>query len=635
MKELLPILIAAFVGAVMLFAMQSSTLEIDTGDAGFRHYSIQEFLGNSSIFGISFSPDDSKILVSSNEYGIYNAFAVPVDGSRIEKLTSSNPDRLFILNYFPHDERFIFHMDQGGNELFHTFVRERDGSVYDLTPGVGFRAFFEGFSEDGRKFYLNSSERDPRFSDVYEYNTATYAREMIFQNDEAYSISEVSPDGRYISLLEVVTNADSNVHIYDRVLDEIILITPHQGDASFSPQGFSRDGTHLLYVSDEGSEFRYLMRYDLATGQKQEVYRADWDILFANYSPKGTYLAIGINNDASTELKLFEAATMRELELPELGNVDITSLGFNKAETGLAFYAASDQRPSDLYYWEFAKEEPRRLTDSINENIDPDHLVAGEVKRFKSFDGVEIPGILYMPKEASPTNKVPALLWVHGGPGGQSRVGYSGLIQYLVNNGYAIYAINNRGSSGYGRTFFHMDDRRHGNEDLDDCVWSKKMLIETGLIDPDKIGIMGGSYGGYMTLAALTFRPDEFAVGVDMFGISNWVRTLASVPPWWESIRNWLTNEMGPLDDEEFFRAKSPLFHAESIVKPLMVLQGANDPRVIKEESDDIVEAVRANGVPVEYVLFDDEGHGFAKKENQQRGYEAILTFLNIYLKCC
>jgi dipeptidyl aminopeptidase/acylaminoacyl peptidase len=208
------------------------------------------------------------------------------------------------------------------------------------------------------------------------------------------------------------------------------------------------------------------------------------------------------------------------------------------------------------------------------------------------------------------------------------------LIQYLVNHGYAVYAINNRGSSGYGKTFNMMDDRRHGEADLEDCVASKGMLIDTGWVDPDRIGIIGGSYGGYMVLAALAFRPEEFAVGVDLFGVSNWIRTLESIPPWWESFRQALYTEMGdPEADREMLEAKSPLFHAENIVRPLMVLQGANDPRVIQPESDEIVEAARANGTPVEYLVFDDEGHGFMKRENREEGWRAVLDFLDEHLK--
>jgi dipeptidyl aminopeptidase/acylaminoacyl peptidase len=213
-------------------------------------------------------------------------------------------------------------------------------------------------------------------------------------------------------------------------------------------------------------------------------------------------------------------------------------------------------------------------------------------------------------------------------------VGYSAATQYLVNHGYVLFDINNRGSSGYGKTFFKMDDRKHGEADLGDVVAAKGMLAATGYVDTTRIGIMGGSYGGYMTLAALTLRPGAFAVGVDLFGISNWVRTLESIPPYWESFREALYAEMGdPETDSERLHRISPLFNADRIRSPLLVLQGANDPRVLQVESDEIVAAARKNGVPVEYVVFPDEGHGFLKTENRIEGTRKILAFLDRYLR--
>jgi dipeptidyl aminopeptidase/acylaminoacyl peptidase len=195
--------------------------------------------------------------------------------------------------------------------------------------------------------------------------------------------------------------------------------------------------------------------------------------------------------------------------------------------------------------------------------------------------------------------------------------------------------VNNRGSSGYGKTFYKMDDRNHGDKDLNDCVWGKKWLASQDYIDSSKIGIIGGSYGGYMTLAALAFKPEEFNVGVDIFGVSNWLRTLREIPPYWESFKKALYEEIGDPNTADTVRLKqySPLLHASNIKKPLMVLQGANDPRVLKVESDEVVEAVKKNNVPVEYVIFPDEGHGFVKKENEIKGYGQILQFLDKHLK--
>ncbi|MCB0552096.1 MAG: S9 family peptidase, partial [Phaeodactylibacter sp.] len=208
-------------------------------------------------------------------------------------------------------------------------------------------------------------------------------------------------------------------------------------------------------------------------------------------------------------------------------------------------------------------------------------------------------------------------------------------IQYLVNHGYAILAVNNRGSSGYGKSFYKMDDRNHGDKDLKDCVWGKKYLQTLDYIDGEKIGILGGSYGGYMTMAAMAFQPDEFKIGVNLFGVTNWLRTLKSIPPYWESFRQALYAELGDpysADSTRLYNI-SPLFHADKIKNPIMVLQGANDPRVLQVESDEIVEAVKKNNVPVEYVIFPDEGHGFVKKENEIKGDKAILAFLDKYLK--
>jgi dipeptidyl aminopeptidase/acylaminoacyl peptidase len=212
---------------------------------------------------------------------------------------------------------------------------------------------------------------------------------------------------------------------------------------------------------------------------------------------------------------------------------------------------------------------------------------------------------------------------------------FNPLIQYLNNQGYAILAVNNRGSSGYGKTFYKLDDKNHGENDLKDCLWGKKWLQELEYIDAEKIGIIGGSYGGYMTMAAMTFTPDEFKVGVNIFGVTNWIRTLKSIPAYWEASRKALYNELGDPYSADSIRLKkiSPLFHANNIKNPVMVLQGANDPRVLQVESDEIVAEMQKNKVPLEYVVFDDEGHGFRKKENQLEGYRKIKEFLDYYLK--
>jgi dipeptidyl aminopeptidase/acylaminoacyl peptidase len=414
---------------------------------------------------------------------------------------------------------------------------------------------------------------------------------------------------------------------------EMKLLTQHTGDINYNPQAFDADSKYLYYLTDESSEFQYIARYNLATAKSEVVEKAPWDISYTHFSHNGKYRVVAVNEDARTKIKIYEQGSGNLVPLPQLPDGDITGVNISPSEKLMTLYLNGDRSPSDLYVYDLATKKVARLTNSLNPEINPADLVESEVVRYKSFDGLEIPAILYRPHRASAQNKVPAIVLVHGGPGGQARTGYKAQVQFLVNHGYVVLDINNRGSSGYGKRFFTADDGKHGREPLWDCVEAKKYLASLGYVDEKKIGIMGGSYGGYMVLAALAFKPEEFAVGVDIFGVSNWVRTLQSIPPYWESFRKALYKEMGdPATEVEKLRAISPLFHAEKIRKPLIVIQGANDPRVIKPESDEIVEAVRKNGV-VEYVVFDNEGHGFTKKANEIRANKAILEFLDRYLK--
>ena len=585
--------------------------------------------------GYAFSPDGSKVLVSSDETGVFNVVAFDVASGDSTALTDSDTNAIFSLGYFPSDERLLYTFDEGGNELNHVYVRELDGTSHDLTPGDEVKAFFMGWHEDGSYFHVGTTERDGKNFDLYRYAAEDYERSLVFENNEGWAISAVSPDGRWLALDKPRTSADSDIYVKDLSSDEPpVLITEHEGNVSHGTLTFTPDSTALYYVTDEFGEFAQAWSHDLESSEKSPIIQADWDVSFVGFSPTGRYRVSGINADAVTEITLLDTQSGEEMALPELPEGDIQNVRFSADDSRMAFFLNSDTQPSNLFVVQLADKTVEQYTQALNPAIDPDYLVNGEVIRYKSFDGVEIPSILYRPKQASAQNKVPALVLVHGGPGGQTRKGYRAFVQHLVNHGYAILGANNRGSSGYGKTFFHMDDKRHGEEDLRDIVEGRTYLESLEWVDGDKIGIIGGSYGGYMTAAALAFHPEAFDVGINIFGVTNWVRTLKSIPPWWESFKESLYDEMGdPATDEERHRAISPLFHADNIIKPLLVVQGANDPRVLKVESDELVAAVEANEVPVEYVVFEDEGHGFRKRENRIAASEAYVQFLNRYLK--
>jgi dipeptidyl aminopeptidase/acylaminoacyl peptidase len=599
-----------------------------------KQYTIEQFMNTVSVSRASFSADESRILFSSNKTGIFNVYSVPATGGEPTPITNSSTDTTIGISYFPKDDRILFTRDQGGNELNHLFVRTPDGQERDLTPGEKLKGQFAGWTRDDTGFYVITNERDARFFDLYRYDAKSFERTLFYKNDEGYQPDDVSDDGKWVALSKPKTTSDSDMYLWNVDTKETKHISAHQGSASYQPAAFDPDSHFLYYLTDDGSEFTKVRRYNLASGQHEDVQKADWDIAYTFFSHDGHYRVTGVNQDGRTVITVVDTRTNKPVTLPAVPDGTISGVVISRSEKRMAFYVNGDRSPSNLFVHALGTPQVTKLTNTLSADIDSRDLVEAQVVRFKSFDGMTIPSIFYKPMQATPEHKAPALVFVHGGPGGQTTRGYSAIIQYLVNHGYVVLGINNRGSSGYGKTFFTADDQKHGKEPLWDCVEGKKYLASLPYVDPNKIGIMGGSYGGYMVLAALAFQPDTFAVGVDLFGVANWVRTLESIPSWWESQRKALYAELGdPSTQRDMLKEISPLFHADSIRKPLMVLQGANDPRVLKVESDEIVAAVKKNNVPVEYVVFPDEGHGFTKKKNQIEGYGAVLKFLDTYLK--
>jgi dipeptidyl aminopeptidase/acylaminoacyl peptidase len=622
--------------ALLVFASLAQTACLrateETAPRQAKQYTVEQFLNTTEMSGSSFSPDEKSILISSNKSGIFNAYTVPVAGGEPQPLTKSTTESTFAISYFPNDKRILYSQDRGGND--HLYLLEADGKERDLTPGEKVKAQFLKWSRDDKAFYYSTNERDERFFDIYKMDIATFQRQLLYQDTTGYDFGDISNDEKFIAFSKSNTTSDSNIYLYNLAAKKLKHITPHEGEVAFTPASFDVNSRYLYYLTDEGSEFAYLARHDLAAGKSETVEKANWDIEFTYFSHNGKYRVVGINEDARTRIKIYDETTGQPIDLPAFPEGELRGVNISKSEKLMAFYFNGDRSPDNLHLYDFATKQVTKLTESLNPEIAPADLVEAEVIRYKSFDGLEIPSILYKPHQASASNKMPALVWVHGGPGGQTRKGYSGLRQYFANHGYVVLGVNNRGSSGYGKTFFKADDQKHGREPLWDCVEAKQYLASLGYVDTTKIGIIGGSYGGYMTLAALAFKPEEFAVGVDIFGVSNRVRTLESVPPYWESFRKALYQEMGdPQKDKEMLREISPLFHADKITKPLLVLQGANDPRVIKPESDEIVEAIKKKGGIVQYIVFPDEGHGFTKKANERRAYKGILDFLDKYLK--
>ena len=603
-----------------------------TDTQNIQQYSIETLMSNNRSSGGYFSKDADKLIYSSDKSGIFNIYEVDLSTNEETQLTDSKEESFFVRGYSPNTGEVIYSADKGGNENSHIYLI-REGNSIDLTPGENTKASYVGWTNDELGMYIISNSRDPRFFDLYKIDILTLESEMVFKNDSGYNLNSISNNDRYLVLSLNLSRSEQKLFLYDVKSKQQVEISNQA--ANFSGQNFDKNDENYFYTTNYDSEFYYLMSYNLKNGERSTVYKTNWDVAFSYLSKNNSYRVIAVNEDAQNKLTIKNMSDQSDLNLIGFENMNINSVVFSDDEKLLRVSAGSPNSPGDIYTYELSSNKLNKITSNLNSNVNPKDLVNAEVIRYESFDGLEIPAILYKPHSASKKNKVPALVWVHGGPGGQSRIGYRALIQYLVNHGYAILAVNNRGSSGYGKTFYSLDDLNHGEDDLQDCVWGKKWLQDQDYINPDKIGIIGGSYGGFMTMAAMTFEPEEFKVGVNIYGVTNWIRTLRSIPAYWESARESLYKEMGNPYTEDSLRLYniSPLFHAKNIKNPVMVLQGANDPRVLQIESDEMVQEARDAGAYVEYVLFEDAGHGFIKKEQQIEGNEKILTFLENYLK--
>ena len=632
---------ALMAAAPGVMAQTPAPTAVSAEAATLRTYTAAEFYqtrnyGMSSPAGLGFSADGRSILISSDETGVFNAWALPVAGGPPVPLSTSTTVATRGLSYFPGDGRVLLAADSGGggSELTHVYVRELDGTVRDLTPGDNVKADLLGWSAARDVFYVTSNLRDPEVFDLYAYDADTYESRLVFQNPGMF-IADISPDGRWLAIDKPNTSADSDVYVVDLQGDgEPRLVTAHEGAVAHGTYAFSPDSRQLIYGTDEHGEFNQAWTHDLMTGAKAPLIQADWDVQFVSWSPSGRYRVSALNADASTELTLLDTRTGQPVRLSGLPAGNLGQVRFNADETRIAFTVSSDTSPNDVYTADLTTGQARRLVTALNPDINEADLVEARIVRYAASDGTIIPGVLYQARGASAANPGPAIVLVHGGPGGQSTRGYSPMIQHLVNHGYTVLAANNRGSSGYGKTFFHMDDRAHGESDLQDIVDAGQWLRDQDWVADDQVAVMGGSYGGYMTAAALAFHPEAFEAGVNIFCVTNWVRTLESIPAWWGPQRDALFDEMGdPATDAERHRRISPLFHATNIRRPMLVVQGANDPRVLQVESDELVAAIRANSVPVEYVLFPDEGHGFQRRDNRITAQEAYLTFLDRYVR--
>lgn len=602
----------------------------------FQTYSLETLFDYKSVGSATFSPDEKNIAYISNASGVHNIWTVPIKGGTPKQLTNETKNTILFVTWCPKRDSLIYAQDEGGNENFHLYIMPaKGGPATDLTPGKEVRADFLEWSKDGNSFLYNCNKRDPRFFDIYKFELSTGQSEMIYQTMGAESFADWSDDGKKMAFSLFYVATDMDILLYDIESKKMENLTEHQGQGEIvnAPATFSPDSKYLYFVTDKDGEFYKLKKINLDTKEQETVEESNWDVVSANFSFNGRYFVTAINEDGSTKIKVKDLVEKKDVPLPQLPNGEIRGLEFSRSERYLIYYFNGDRQPTNLYVIDLKNNKNTQLTNSLPKEIDQRNLSESELVRYATFDGKEIPAYLYRPVNLKPGEKAPAIIEVHGGPMYQSTKSFSPLRQYLINQGYVVLLPNVRGSTGYGKTYYTLDDHDWGGAPLQDVVWGKKFLATLDYVDTSKVIIYGGSYGGYMTLAALTFTPEVFAAGLDEVGPSNLQTLLASVPPYWEPYKKYFYREVGdPKKDQKFLKERSPLFSADRIQRPLFVIQGANDPRVKQQESDSIVEAIKKRGGVVDYMIFPDEGHGLRKKENRIKAYNKMKEFLDQYI---
>jgi len=545
---------------------------------------------------MSFSHDDRLAAFQSDAGGRLDLWVKPLDGGPARQVTRVEG---FIgkFAFSPADDVLAYEADVGGDELPHLFLTDSNGSApRDVTADYpkGRRTRFVQWAPDGKTFLYLSNLRDEKLLDFYEYDLASGRSHLLWIATGSLAFGAADRAHLRFVLRETLSDKDSNLWLFERGEKQPILLTRHRGDVLYQPLDFTRDGK-LLFTSDQEGEYTGLYSMDLATKRSSPLAQQPWDVDSAAESLRHRYRYVAINADGTTRLSVQDLQSGKAVALPEapLAGGWFPS-DFSPGERYLGVFLRTDATPSTPYALDLQTGEARKLDEPLTPSLRGRSMVVGESVRVPSFDSKPVPAFAYRP----PRDPVAAIILVHGGPTSQSRRTFGAFTQYLVSKGYAVLVPNVRGSTGYGKSWTRLDSHDLGGGPLQDVVACKWWLVGNAAVPDDKVVVMGGSYGGYMALAAEAFAPDEFAANVDYFGVSD-LKTLGAV---------------------------------DRMKRPLLVVQGDHDPRVTKEQSDRIVEALRARKVPVEYLVLDNEGHGFSRTDSMLRAYGATDAFLDRYL---
>ncbi|QPV63499.1 S9 family peptidase [Halosimplex litoreum] len=605
-------------------------------------YDLDRYLNVRSAYGASFGPEGtlSFLLDATGTPQLWT-----LDGSGEWPVQRTFFDeRVTFGSWSPERRELAFGMDEGGDERAQLYRLDADdGTITNLTARPDAKHRWGGWSHDGDRFAFASNRRDESVFDVYvQGRTETGAdATLVHEGDGWLSVGGWAPADDRLLVSQAHWNFDQDLYVLDAESGERRHLTPHDGDVRFTSAQWSPEGDALYLTTDYESDTKFLARLDLeALGEDPDesdltaaldtvADGGEWNVGGVAVDDETGRLVYSRNVDGYTDLTVGELAGPTEIDefpAPDLPGGIAGGVAFDGDAERFALSATGRTENTNVYVVETETGDVERWTDASTAGIPKSSFVEPELVRYPTFDDRDIPGYFSLPDDWE-TGETPVIVDIHGGPESQRRPSFAGLTQYFCSRGYAVFEPNVRGSTGYGREYTHLDDVEKRMDSVADVEAAVEWLTDHEAIDSDRVVAMGGSYGGFMILAALTEYPDLWAAGVDVVGIANFVTFLENTGSWRRELRE---AEYGSLaDDRAFLESVSPINNVESIAAPLFVLHGANDPRVPLGEAEQIAEEAAAQGVPVEKLVFDDEGHGITKRENRIEAYTAVVDFLD------
>jgi dipeptidyl aminopeptidase/acylaminoacyl peptidase len=596
--------------------------------------SIERLYMTRSVGATTWAPDGKSVAFVSNISGRNNLWMVPAEGGWPTQLTVSD-QRQTSPAWSPDGKWIAYISDYDGDEQWDIFfVSPQTGQVLNITNTREISEEDPTWSPNGR--YLAYIVK-PKTSSVFEINIFdTLMRDTKHltagtPKDKMNFNPAWSSDSKRIAYTQQqAKGTDSNVFIADVATGKGILLTPHQGEATYSAHDFSVDGKSLLITSNAGNGYDNVGLLDIATKKIDWLTQEKWEIAAGNFSPDGKAVTWTANLDGNTDIFLHDLAAGKTTALPLPKGVNHpggAASAFTRDGSRLLYYHNGPTSPNDVWTYSLADGKSQQITHSLVAGVRPEDMVEPFLVHYPSSDGKwTISAFVYVPYNMSRSGQNAAVVYVHGGPTSQSVNSFSRIIQHMVNQGYMVIAPNYRGSTGFGKEFQQANLFDMGGGDLQDVLAAADFIKQTGYLDTKKLILMGGSYGGYMTMMGVTKAPDVWAAGVAIVPFVNWFTEIANEDPVLQ--QSDLATMGDPDKNKDLFHDRSPIFFVDQIKAPLLLLAGGNDPRCPKEEAQQVVDAVKKRGGVAEYKVYENEGHGFARVENQIDAYQRVSQFL-------